>query len=67
MAIVPKGTPVRYTDSAGVVHGGMASSDNGVSTNIVYYDESSSTWALAQHVATLDSTGLTPNSYALVV
>lgn len=66
MAIVPKGTPVRYTDSAGVVWGGMAVGDNDVGTDIVYYNTDTSSWEVAPHVETEDATGLTPNSYALV-
>lgn len=64
MAIIAIGTIVQYTDFAGIVYGGLVTSNNGVYPHVTYYAPTG--WMVTLPLATRDDTGLTPNSYAVL-
>lgn len=63
MAVLPRGTPVRYTDNSSNVYPGLLYSDNGVNSEVAYYNGSA--WTVTSAIARDDS-GATINTYAVV-
>jgi hypothetical protein len=65
MAIIPRGTPVRYRDINGHIFAGLVYSDNGVDPDIIYFG-SEGQWVATGGISTRDDSGATNNSYAIV-
>jgi hypothetical protein len=66
MAVYPRGTPASYTDSSSNVFGGLVVGDNGVNSDIAYFDYTQSKWVVTSALSTRDDTTATPNSYAII-